>query len=511
MRGNLQLPQYKAIRNISTQLVQSRYSYNTFTHLQQTPFSSERTTMASPREITIIGGGIIGCSTAYYLTRHPSYSPSTHRITLLEAAATSTGGRTSDSVLQDPATLTLDADASLRNPAHDGIAGGASGKAGGLLALWAFPSNIVPLSFRLHDELAKEHGGAQRWGYRRCWAGQIECSARVPPGLASSSGSGKDDDGGGGDGTQKSASKGLHKDHRKDELRKLGVPEELDWVDATTAAGGGVMRAYDGIGTPDDTAQVHPELFTRALAQFAEDSGVQIITGARATLITRSADESSVESVTYEKDGEAITLRTTDCIVAAGPWTRRLLPEIPVTASRAHSVVLRTPRPWSAHTLFTAIRLPAGFRTPVAKMAKSGPEKPGVLRAQQIVEPEIYARPDGTVYTCGPTDEAVPLPVASAEVEVDAARCEDLIAQLNGISAEARQDGEVLARQACYLPQGGPYIGQVGDTKGLIVAAGHTCWGIQNAPGTGKLVSEIVFDGKPMSARLGGCDPALVL
>lgn len=49
------------------------------------------------------GGGIIGCTTAYYITRHPRYDPSKHSVTLIEASK---------------------------------IAGGASGKAGGLLALW---------------------------------------------------------------------------------------------------------------------------------------------------------------------------------------------------------------------------------------------------------------------------------------------------------------------------------------------------------------------------------------
>ncbi|KAI1429846.1 FAD dependent oxidoreductase [Xylaria sp. FL1777] len=454
------------------------------------------------QEITIVGGGIIGCSTAYYLTRHPSYSPDTHRITLLEASSTNSGGRTQGSI-QDPATLADPTTASRRNPAHDGIAGGASGKAGGLLALWAFPQSIVPLSFRLHDELAREHDGERRWGYRRCWASQVDCKARVPPGLDgdASAHSPHADSG------QTSASKGLHKDHKKAAaaLRKLGVPDDFDWVDTTESLG-----AYDKIGSPDNTAQVHPELFTRSMAQLAEDAGVRIVTGARVTAINRSLDESCVESVTYLKDGEETTHATTHCVVAAGPWTRRLLPEIPVSALRAHSVVIKSPRPLSAYALFTAIKLPAGFRTPVPKTALHGAIKPTPLRGQQVVEPEIYARPDGTAYACGPTDDA-PLPLTTAEVEVDEARCEDIIAQIGGISDELGRDGEVLARQACFLPQGGPYIGQVGSTNGLIVAAGHTCWGIQNAPGTGKLVSEIIFDGKAKSARLGGCDPANVL
>ncbi|POS75960.1 FAD dependent oxidoreductase [Diaporthe helianthi] len=444
------------------------------------------------RDITIIGGGIIGCSTAYFLTRHPSYSPSTHRITLLEAASTNSGGRTQDSIT-DPGTLAADSDRAQKiNPAHNGIAGGSSGKAGGLLAKWAFPANIVPLSFRLHDELAQEHDGGARWGYRRCYASQVECRARMPGGLA---GKGSGEAGGH---VAEEVTKGLHKDHRRaiDKLKTLGAPEDLDWVDTEES-----LVAYDGMGTPDDTAQVHPELFTRSMAQLAEDKGVKIVTGARVTAITKGSN-GRVESVTYTKDGKDEQLPTTDCIVAAGPWTSRLLPTIPVQSSRAHSIVIKTPKPVSPYALFTSIALPPGFPSP-------SQQKP--INRPQTVEPEIYARPDGTAYACGPTDSTVPLPLTTADVEVDRARCDDIAAQVGAVSDELGRDGEVLARQACYLPQGGPFIGPVPGHDGVVVAAGHTCWGIQNAPATGKLVSELVFDGKAVSARLGDCDPSRIL
>ncbi|KAK7987306.1 hypothetical protein PG989_007621 [Apiospora arundinis] len=459
------------------------------------------------KDITIVGGGIIGCCAAYFLTRHPAYSADIHRITLLESSSTSTGGRTADSI-QDPATLLPPESVSKRNPAHEGIAGGASGKAGGLLALWAFPQNIVPLSFKLHDDLAKEHGGDRKWGYRRCYASQVDCSARLPPGFTG----GKDENMTAADNAQREgnhdegASKGLHKDHKKSAkaLKKLGAPEDLDWLDAEHALGG-----YDNMGTPDNTAQVHPELFTRAMAQMAEDRGVKIVTGAKATAINKSSDGKSVVSVTYEKDGKQETLPTTDCIVAAGPWTSKLLPQIPVTASRAHSVVIKTPKTVSPYALFTAINLPSGFPSPTPEHSPgSTAGQRQALKRMQIVEPEIYARPDGTAYACGPTDQTAPLPATNAEVEVDEARCRDIIDQVGSISDDLGRDGQVLARQACYLPQGGPFIGEVGGTQGLTVAAGHTCWGIQNAPGTGKLISEIVLEGMAKSAKLGGCDPS---
>lgn len=43
--------------------------------------------------------------------------------------------------------------------------------------------------------------------------------------------------------------------------------------------------------------------------------------------------------------------------------------------------------------------------------------------------------------------------------------------------------------------------------SGLFVAAGHTCWGIQNGPGTGKLMAEYVFDGDAKSADVKKLDP----
>jgi len=541
-------------------------------------------TAGDKKDITIIGGGIIGCTTAYYLTRHPLYDPALHRITLLEASASSSaGGRTGDSI-KDPAELAYPSSRSTSDdnnsaqaqvqaqqklsPAHDGIASGASGKAGGLLALWAYPSNIVPLSFRLHEELAREHGGETRWGYRRCWASQVECRARLPGVFtagagstrASQAGESKPPDNAEGN------TKGLHKQHKApaSALKRLGVPDDLDWLAASSPPSGGNAKsrgggedggllAYENMGTPDNTAQVHPELFTRSMAALAEEKGVNIITGAKVMSINTTTAAAAgattdklgnttggsgeVQSVTYtfrqqrsdssssiseggrEGEEESVTLPTTHVVVAAGPWTPTLLPSGPVvTASRAHSVVIQPAQPVSAYALFTAITLPAGFPAPAdgnSLTSTTTTALPRTLKRPTTVEPEIYARPDGTAYACGPTDDDVPLPDIASDVAVDEARCADIIRQVGSISdeldASSSSTAKVLAKQACYLPQGGPWIGPVPGFAGgnkVVVAAGHTCWGIQNAPATGKLVSEIVLQGKAQSARLGGCEPS---
>ena len=431
----------------------------------------------------MIGGGIIGCTSAYYLTRHPSYDPRKHTITLLEASK---------------------------------IAGGASGKAGGLLALWAYPRPLVPLSYRLHKELSDEHGGEDRWGYRAVHCGQVDCTGRnLNAPKPSVEGKEGEMDGKNGDIKLKGENVSLQKRSKAalSKLRAAGVPSDLDWVDAEG------LKSYDEMGDPSTTAQVHPFQFTAAMAELAEEKGVVVKTRSSVNSINYSPSGEVVESVTYvdrNNGDEQITISATDVVIAAGPWTRSVYPSAPISALRAHSVVIKPSREVSAHALFTQIKLPSSFgRTNETNGVVSEKKSWKAGRGEQIVTPEIYARPKNEVYACGEGDSMVPLPPLSEDVVVDEQRCQDIVDYVSSISDELR-DGEVTARQACYLPNvnasgsGGPLIGLTG-VKGLIMAAGHTCWGIQNGPGTGKLVSEFVFDGKAKSANIMGLDPRIVL
>lgn len=371
------------------------------------------------------------------------------------------------------------------------IAGGASGKAGGLLALWAYPSNIVPLSYRLHAELAREHGGEDRWGYRRIHVGQLAAKGRS---LGLTNGANR----------QKAKNESISPQKRTKEaigtLRAAGIPKDLDWFDPESVNG------YEEMGGPDTSAQVHPYQFTTSMAELAEQKGAKIVLGL-VTSIDRAGG--AVQSVTYtdKETSESHTIPATDVIISAGPWTQSIYPPAPISALRAHSVTIRPTRPVSAYALFTEITLPSDFgRTDQSTKSKRPHGKQ--------VTPEIYARPNNEVYACGEGDTLVPLPKTTADVVTDGARCQDIIDYISSISDEMR-DGEVTARQACYLPEvqaasGGPLIGQTG-VKGLLLAAGHSCWGIQNGPSTGKLVSEFVFDGKAKSANIGKLDPRRVL
>ncbi|KAK3299416.1 FAD dependent oxidoreductase [Chaetomium fimeti] len=432
------------------------------------------------RNIVIVGGGIIGCTTAYYLTRHPKFNPALHTVTLLEATA---------------------------------IASGASGKAGGLLALWAYPTCLVPLSYRLHRELAAEHNGAKRWGYRRLGCGSLAAVVKAndlesrpsnPPPPSASNGTNGDLP------IQSAVSEettGEWEKLPKQDSRAAGLlqdsplPSDLDWID------GGLVHQYDEMGSPGstETSQVHPFYFTNAMADLAKEKGADIRLRAKVTKIhdTRIA---GVHSVAYEDrdTGESHTItHVTDVIVAAGPWTGKLIPRTRVEGLRAHSVVYEADV--SPYAVFTDIQLPADY-IPDHRAGK-GQKR----RHRGNVDPEIYARPFGEVYACGETDNMIPLPATADEVSVDQSQCDDLLAYIATVSP-ALAAAPVKARQACYLPQHirfgeqrGPLIGPT-SVPGLWVAAGHTCWGIQNGPGTGYLMAGMVF-GDKTDEGVGRLDP----
>jgi glycine/D-amino acid oxidase-like deaminating enzyme len=399
-----------------------------------------------------LGGGIIGCTSAYFISRHPSFNPALHSVTILEATA---------------------------------IASGASGKAGGLLALWAYPACIVPLSYRLHAELAAEHNGEDRWGYRKLHCGSLRTKGR--PVVNSPAGGSKS--------SKEDWSKLPKRDGKALASSKAAdIPQDLDWIvpEGTTA--------YSEMGNPNTTAQVHPYQFTTSMASLAEEKGVKIILGA---VMAIDYTRNHVKSVTYEEkgSGKIHTLPATDVIIAAGPWSSHIFPEAPIDAIRAHSVTIKADV--SPYAVFTEINLPPNFGRPAG--ANNKPKR----KRSKTVSPEIYARPNGEVYACGEGDMQLPLPKTSDQVQVDDARCADLVAYVSHISDTLR-DGEVLTRQACYLPSvsdgGGPLIGFTG-IKGLLMATGHTCWGIQNSAATGKLVSEFLWEGKAKSASVESLDP----
>ncbi|KAF3903740.1 hypothetical protein ABW21_db0201505 [Orbilia brochopaga] len=295
-----------------------------------------------PQRIVVVGAGIVGVSTTYFLSHHPT-NPS---VTLIEGSS---------------------------------IASGASGKAGGLLALdWhgTATASLAHLSYSLHASLAEQHNGRERWGYRELNTLEISC-----------------EEGG--------------------EYRGKQTDNIPDWLRVD------VVRKAKTLGSTKTTAQVHPRLFCEAIAQKSKD--VQFVTGHVTKIL---GDTESLQGVEVEIEGTTSTIEADVVVVAAGPWTTRLLPSIPISTQRAHSITIGTKSPVSPYALFTNIK------------TKSG----------SVVTPEIYPR-EQEIYACGDIDNLFPLPKLAKDVPVDEQRCKDIVKNVSVVS-ELLEIGEVTAMQA---------------------------------------------------------------
>lgn len=472
--------------------------------------------------IVIVGAGIIGVCTAYYLTKHPDFNPETHHITVLESKR---------------------------------VAGGASGKAGGLLASWAFPQQIVPLSFQLHQELSDEYNGDENWDYRRLTTVSLEADVRSigkrSRGVVAQKrrrrklreefhcsplpeGSKKNDGGGGSKNSEDIKANSINENSSRtanrtrsktkidydgedlddeeeddedvetsgneeeedDYLDGIGpdvpLPSDLNWIKKS------LVRDWASLGGTDSTAQVHPFKFTHFLLSKAMESGaVDLILGKVCRLHCSDSGECTGISYTPTTDDDSPSNTVVDIknaqqvVLTMGPWTSKMLLDCPISGLRAHSITIKpSTGTVSPYAIFTELK----------------------IGRNQYFSPEMYARKD-EVYICGEGDTLVELPETSDAVEVVREKCDELYRYVAKLSNNL-SNGHVLKRQACYLPvlnvptSSGPLVGET-NVDGLYVASGHSCWGINNAPGTGKVMAELLLEGEAHSADISALDPSL--
>jgi glycine/D-amino acid oxidase-like deaminating enzyme len=461
-----------------------------------------------PPTILIIGGGIIGLSSAYHLSEHPKYK------SLHPSSASDANSREST-----PKIILIESDQ---------LAGGASGKAGGLLAEWAYPACIVPLSWKLHGELAEKLNGKERYGYRILnGCENVGVGSGAPPAEDSL------------DDSHAEAGKSVKsKEETKDDvsgephpkrLKTLsndppGLPPDIKtWLDKRE------ILHSSGMEEGKATAQVHPKLLSETLEAEARRNGVDFLSGRVTKLVMEEGKLVGVEykptspafstttgaSVTEtDEEVKLVTLPCTHAILAGGAWSPELYP-VPITPIRAHSVVLPVELP--ARAMFMSMPYQPLLDTTNGQQAESNTKSKNLksrrAKLSQIVQPEIYPRPDSTTYVCGEPDR-VPLPSSTALALPDPTRLSLLKNQLAQLSSKL--DVTPLVEQACFLPLvefeddhlGGPIIGESSKVKGLVIATGHTAWGIMNSQATGKLVSEVVLDGDAVSADISTLLPA---
>ncbi|KAG0643209.1 hypothetical protein HOY80DRAFT_1096263 [Tuber brumale] len=219
-----------------------------------------------------------------------------------------------------------------------------------------------------------------------------------------------------------------------------------------------LVKRSGKIGGSKETAQIH----TNRLAQ---EPGFNIV------VVSNMGIEVSNISYAATESGTFVTLPAMTAILLAGPGTSKLFP--------------------SART-------------------SSCEQNPS-----NLVFPEIYGGPKNEIYVLGGADMAVAVPGPAEDVKVGQARRDDSIPPVTSISDRIRL-GPRTSKQAYYLPIlnmggcGGPLIRAIG-IEGLLMAPEHSRWGIHNAPATGKLFSEILFEGQTVSVDIRKWDPRRVL
>jgi glycine/D-amino acid oxidase-like deaminating enzyme len=233
--------------------------------------------------------------------------------------------------------------------------------------------------------------------------------------------------------------------------------------------------------------QVHPELLTKAMVRHVEEAGGSVVSAAATGIRIKDGKVTGV--VIRTAQGEESTLPADAVVFAMGAWSpelQRLLPgaeALPdITGLKVHSLVLADPATTTtADALFLSYKGPGG----------------------KTLEPEVYPRPDGSVYLCGISSEEDP-PASAADVLPRPSA----VTTLRKVAAAVSDDlgsMEVLKEQACFLPctlDGLPAIGPVPGVSGAYVATGHSCWGILNGPATGLAVAELIVDGKATTVDL---------
>lgn len=246
-------------------------------------------------------------------------------------------------------------------------------------------------------------------------------------------------------------------------MRELRALENAGQTMSVTGLGGEALREQVPLASPAITAAINingqrfvdPGRFVQALGQAVEERG--------AIMHTLEIDDvlSSGRGITvYPHSGTPLTADT--AVIATGAWISRLAGRrvrVPVQAGRGYSFTVPVDRP-----------IPGPIYLPDVRVACTPYQ--GALRVS------------GTMEFRNPDEPAVPARVGAI---VDSAR-----PLLDGVRWAERSDIWVGPRPV--TPDGRPLIGEM--SRGVYVAGGHGMWGLAHGPVTGRLLAEYITTGK---------------
>ena len=399
----------------------------------------------------IVGAGIIGTSTAYYLSQSP-YSTPPSSIHLIDSSPE--------------------------------LFASASGYAAGFIARnWFSPplASLGALSFDLHKLLAEENNGPEKWGYSKSTSTSFEetIGKRGEDWLAE-----------GASRSQAANSSGgviTAENDRPVWLRGRGN--------------------LDVISRGDTTAQIDPLRLCRHLLETIVERGVNVHHPAHVISVTRSS-LGELQAIRIKDTQEEHELPCRRLVIAAGAWTpkvfRSLFPSskinIPITSLAGHSLLLRSPH-WpskESHFKSATAALPGIAESPschaIFTTDPSG------------YSPELFSRSPGHIYVAGLNSSTYPLPDVATERLVSS----DSIVTLQRTAERLLGEGLIVEREGvCWRPvtrRGVPIVAELSTSgeDGVIIAAGHGAWGISLSLGTGYVVAGMVEECKDLGASIRG-------
>lgn len=402
----------------------------------------------------ILGAGIIGVSTAYYLSEH-----------------------------EDPSSI------HLVEPSPE-LFSSASGLAGGFLAKdWFSPAvaALGELSFQLHQQLAESKDGRQKWGYSISTA--VSYAAGAAPG----------------DGVPE----GREGDKWRANMTSKTVDDLLEKVPPWLRRAAGDHA--EAIGEDGTAAQIDPLQLSQFLLQECLDRGVHLHHPAAAISVrTDARDELASIRIADTQSSTETDLPCTRVIIAAGPWSPQVFKtlfrhsqlEIPISSMAGHSLIVTSPH-------LTSQVENAGCHAVYMTTSNNG-YKPGILSR---VGGHIYIA--GLNSTSIPLPEVAGQYKVHEEA---IARLEKTAAELLDAEGEGGQRPAIVRKGLCFrpvTPSGQPIISRIPDRDlgiavrtrpgadgGVYLAAGHGPWGISLSLGTGMVLAEMV-QGRPVSVDIG--------
>ncbi len=275
---------------------------------------------------------------------------------------------------------------------------------------------------------------------------------------------------------------------------ELGLPSKIITKEEALAMQPGLNPdAFVAAACCDWDGEVNPYMLTMAFADKAEELGAVIKTGCPVTGLVM--EDGAVKGVETQEG----TIYADTVVNAAGVWAPEIGAmaglKIPITPRRGQAFITEAVPEFIHRSVINARYIVAKHHPEVLKKDTSMKAKLGVglcLTQSEKGNVMFGATREFVGYDVSNTVDGLSTILSNAVHLVPGLKNLNIIRTMGGLRP--------------YTPDGRPLIGYVDGVPGFFMAAGHEGDGISLAPATGKLVSDLIVDGKTEVPAAEGFD-----